>query len=420
MDTQLRSRERVQSTLNHINEIGSTSTGWERLAYSEEEERAKELIKELCIKEGMKVRYDSVGNLIARREGLQPDAPAVAIGSHLDTVYSGGQYDGTVGVVTGLEVVRRFNEEQILTKNPIELIVFVAEESSRFGMATIGSKAMAGKLDQQLAYSLEDREGVSLASAMRKAGYQIENLPNAKRNGSDLSCFLELHIEQGLELINKDKKIGIVSGIAAPTRLSIEVKGRASHSGTTSMQLRKDALVAASKVVLTIEKAAKGESEFKTVATVGALDVFPGGMNVVPGLVKFKVDIRGLHVDSKLRVIEQIKNECNYLEEDGFTVSIETIGDEQPVLLDKHIQQILKETCLEVKTDPYLMPSGAGHDAMNMASVCPTGLIFVPSKDGISHNPEEFTAIDDLVIGIDVTEKAVLKIAGVAEGNVRK
>lgn len=417
MDTQLRSRERVQLTLDQINKIGCTSDGWERLAYTTEEKEVKELIKGLCTREGMQVRYDSVGNLIARREGLNPDCPAVAIGSHLDTVYNGGQFDGTAGIVAGLEVVRRLNENQIFTKNPIELIVFVAEESSRFGMATIGSKAMVGKISKELAYSVTDRDGITLADAIEKAGYSVDHLPHALRSRSELSCFFELHIEQGMELINRNKKVGIVNGIAAPTRLSIEVKGKSSHSGTTSMELRKDALVAASKIVLATEEAANSESEFKTVATIGVMDVYPGAMNVIPGKVKMKIDIRGLYVDSKLRIIQNIKNECHALQENGFDISMITIGDEQPVLLDDNIQKILKEACHEINVEPYIMPSGAGHDAMNMPTICPTGLIFVPSKDGISHNPEEFTDIDDLIIGIDVLEKAVMNLAEVAEGN---
>ncbi|SDJ52985.1 Zn-dependent hydrolase [Salimicrobium halophilum] len=417
----MNSKERIQETLDTFNSIGERPEGMQRLAYTMEERQVHDMFAELCAKAGMQVRVDEVGNVIARKEGRIKEASPVAIGSHLDTVYTGGKYDGTGGVVVGLEVVRRLNEKQVMTDHPIELIAFVAEESSRFGMSTIGSKAMAGLLSEDSTEKAKDKEGISLKQAMERAGFPGADIAEAKREEGAMQAFLELHIEQGQELERTGKKVAIATGVAAPTRLEVIVQGRSAHSGTTSMDIRKDALSAASRLVLKIEEAAKQESSHKTVATVGVLDVSSGAMNVVPGEVAFKVDIRGLDIASKQRVIAAIESESSVLEsEKGMTISMEVLSDEEPILLDSEIQEVLKGACASVDIDPLYIPSGAGHDAMNMAKICPTGLLFVPSRNGISHNPEEFTPIEDFVTGADVLEQAVMKLAVTKEVKVSK
>ncbi|WP_226037840.1 M20 family metallo-hydrolase [Aquibacillus saliphilus] len=418
---QEQSMNRIQATLEAFNSIGVTSEGMQRLAYTFEEKQVQDLFAEFCSKEGMSVRVDEVGNVIARREGSIKDAPAIAIGSHLDTVYNGGKYDGTAGIVAGLEVIRRLNDSRIETEYPIEVICFVSEESSRFGISTIGSKAMAGELSRQSIAKVTDKKGVYLTDAMKNSGYQIEKLAKAKRYKDELRAFIELHIEQGPELEQQNKQIAIATGIAAPTRLNVLVKGMASHSGTTSMEHRKDALVAAAKQIVTIEEAAKKEMKYKTVATVGIFDVFPGAMNVVPDSVLYKVDIRGLDMQSKKRIISKLDKKIKQLEQDkGIVTTTEILSDETPILLDKDIQQVLELACEDLSIEPLSMPSGAGHDAMNMQLICPTGLIFIPSQKGISHNPAEYTPLSDIVRGVDVLEKSVLRLASVKEGKVQK
>lgn len=415
------SKERIQSTLDQFNVIGPTEQGIQRLAYTKEERHAHELLMELCSQEGMDVRVDEAGNIIARRAGRLPNAPAVAVGSHLDTVYTGGKFDGTAGVVAGLELIRRLNEKDAISDNPIELICFAAEESSRFGMSTIGSKAMTGKLTKETLAKLKDKNGIMFTDALKIAGLIKRNFLEARRGKSELSAFFELHIEQGLELEQRNKQIAIATGIAAPTRLSVVVQGRAAHSGSTSMEMRKDALVAAAQLVLEIEKAAKKEKKYKTVATVGVFDVSPGAMNVVPGMVQFKVDIRGLDNDSKQRVIKEFERECRVLQKQSdIKIHTEVMSKEEPVHLDKGIQEQLKLACRDKNVEPLLIPSGAGHDAMNMAALCPTGLIFIPSYKGISHNPEEYSETDDLVTGVDVLEAAVTRLAISKEGEVKR
>ncbi|UOQ48929.1 M20 family metallo-hydrolase [Gracilibacillus caseinilyticus] len=407
-----RTEKRIQSSLDAFNVIGETDEGIQRIAYTHNEKEAQVLFAYLCKKEGMDIKVDAVGNVIARRQGRFRNAPAVAIGSHVDTVYTGGRFDGIAGVVAGLEVVRRLNEKNIRTDYPVEIIAFTSEESSRFGMSTIGSKAMTGKLSIEQAVKQRDKDGVSLAEAMKNYNFEIDNVKEAVRSKAELHSFLELHIEQGPELEKQNKKIAIATGIAAPTRLRVGVKGMAAHSGTTSMDNRKDALIAASQLVIMVEKFAQEESLHKTVATVGVFDVFPGAMNVIPGNVEFNVDIRGLNSASKHRIVECINNEAKILEASrGVDIDVDMIGDEQPVLLDEDIRQVLLDSCKDLGIEPMVFPSGAGHDAMNMQSICPTGLIFVPSHKGISHNPKEYTAIEDIALGCDLLEKCVLELS---------
>lgn len=407
----MKSLQRIQKNLETINSIGKTDNGMERLAFTEAEQQARQWFKERCIEEGMVVRTDPVGNVIARREGKREQAGAIAIGSHLDTVYNGGRFDGTIGVLAGLEIVHRLNRKKVMTDRPIEIIAFAAEESARFGMATIGSKAMAGLLDEGCTDRLLDKDGVSLGEAMNQLGYRGELLSKAARRKEELFAFLELHIEQGPELEQLGKQVGIATGIAAPVRLKVQVNGMAAHSGTTSMVRRQDALVAASKLVLAVEAAAKREKAYRTVATVGMLEVRSGAMNIVPGDVQFYVDIRSLDRASRLRVMRSLEDTVRCVEEEnGVHVTLETISKEEPVLLDACVQQVLGNACETLGIQPNLMPSGAGHDAMNMAALCAAGLVFTPSRKGVSHHPEEYTEIADITRGVDVLEAAVLQL----------
>ncbi|MGY4688590.1 allantoate amidohydrolase [Salibacterium sp. K-3] len=404
--------ERIDEWLDQLNQIGQSSVpGLYRLAYSKEEQQAMDLFRGLCEKEGMSVREDAAGNLIARRDGTSP-LPAVAIGSHLDTVYAGGRFDGTLGVLAGLEVIHRLNEEDILTKHPLEIIVFRAEESSRFGTSTIGSKLMSGSADLKQLAALKDKDGISFPEAVEQAGFSFEQMAGAKRPETDLKTFLELHIEQGPVLENSRLPVGVVTGIAAPLRLRVHVEGKASHSGTTSMDMRKDALTGASELILELETDAQEEKEYNTVATVGRIEASPGAMNVIPGDCRFDVDIRSTEPDSRGRVYRQFIEAARRLEQKrGLSIQVETLAEETPVPLSPSIQEALTRTCRALDLDPVFLPSGAGHDVMNMAKKWPCGLLFVPSVDGLSHHPDEFTTLTDMVAAVDVLEHTVRSLA---------
>lgn len=340
----------------------------------------------------MEVNTDAVGNVIAKREGLNPELPAVACGSHIDTVYNGGKYDGTIGVLAGLELVRHLNEYDIKTEHPIEVIIFACEESARFGAATIGSKAMTGLLRGADVESLVDKDGIKLYEALTKCGFNPKHLSTAKRGSDELKAFYELHIEQGPVLEESSTPIGIVTGIAAPTRFNLIINGQAAHSGTTPMNYRKDAFLGATEIALALENAVQTETKFGTVVTIGECIVTPGAMNVVPEKAELKIDIRSTSELSKqrmkqhlLQTIEQVSKKRD------LSISTIELCDDRPVEMDEDCIQAIKDSCEELNLTYVEMASGAGHDTMNIALLCPVGMVFVPSENGLSHNKAEYT-----------------------------
>lgn len=405
-------RKRFEALFATINQYNTGDKGITRIAYSNEEQTCTHAFMRMCKAENLEIRMDSCGNVIARREGKIEGLPPVAMGSHLDTVYQGGKYDGVLGVTAALEVIKRLNEKKIETNHPIEVISFACEESSRFGVSTVGSKAMTGLFEKDKYRHLKDKDGITLEDALSYCALDINGIDQASRVNEEFKAFFELHIEQGPVLVNNHKKIGIVTGIAAPVRLIVRITGKASHSGTTPMNMRKDALLGAAEIALELEKIAKAEEDFGTVATLGVMEVFNGAMNVVPGDVELKIDMRSTSLKSRQRVQDHLVQTIASIKENR-KLEIESIeiSSEEPVILSPEINNALEMVCND-KNIPYqLMQSGAGHDAMNMTRLCPVGLLFVPSVDGISHHPNEYTAIEDILIGIDVLEEVVLRFA---------
>jgi hydantoinase/carbamoylase family amidase len=404
---------RLEAALIEVNEIGDVrGQGITRLAYSREHWAANAYFIQKCEEAGMSVRIDACGNVIARREGSEPHLPAVACGSHLDTVQHGGRYDGTLGVIAGLEMIRSLNESGIVTRSPIEIISFACEESARFGVSTIGSKAMAGKLNPASLEMLHDNEGISFPEALAAVGLDFAHIEAAQRKENELKAFFELHIEQGPLLERRGVEVGIVTGIAAPVRLEVTIQGQASHSGTTPMNMRKDALIGAAKIITALEKAALEQAEHDTVATAGVCDVLPGAMNVVPDWVSLKIDIRSTVAASRQIIIEHMFSLFRELENKrGLQIAARILSEEKPVVLDKETVRLLSSQC-EAQGIVYVnMMSGAGHDAMNMASICPTGLIFIPSRDGLSHHKDEHSSIAQIAKGAALLEQVVLRCA---------
>ncbi|GGA41008.1 Zn-dependent hydrolase [Psychrobacillus lasiicapitis] len=408
MDT----KQRYQILFNKINQYNSGNKGITRVAYTNEEQACTQAFMRACKDEGLEIRIDPCGNAIGRREGRIKGLPPVLMGSHLDTVYQGGKYDGVVGVTAALEVIKRLNEKGIETDHPIEIISFACEESSRFGVSTLGSKAMAGTFDKDKVRYLKDRNGVTLEEALALCALEIDSIEHASRKDEKIKAFFELHVEQGPVLENENIKIGIVTGIAAPVRFSIRIIGTPSHSGTTPMNMRNDALLGASQIALELEKIALNEQSYGTVATVGVLDIPASAMNVVPGEVEIKVDIRGTSLESRQRVLDHLNQTIELVKRNRqLEIISQEIISEEPVLLSTEITETMETICKEQAISYKMMPSGAGHDAMNMVKLCPTGLIFVPSVNGLSHHPDEYTDHDDILIGIDVLEKTVIHYA---------
>lgn len=403
--------ERLEKTLEIVNQFGFTDEGMNRLAYTESEQQAVQYLVELFEQEGMTVKIDAAGNVIARREGMDSQLPAVVCGSHIDTVYNGGKYDGTLGVVAGLEVIRTLNEKEITTKHPIEIIIFACEESARFGVSTIGSMAMIGEF-QDAFLRLKDKEGISLQTAMEQCNLNPRQIERAYKSPKEVKVFYELHVEQGPVLEREQKQIGIVTGIAAPTRFHVQVRGESAHSGTTPMELRKDAFLGASEIALALEEAAICEKKYGTVATVGTCEVSDGAMNVVPGKVDIAIDIRSISMESKNRVIEKLYDVITSVKEKRqLSIDVKKLYDERPVKIKEKIVQTLVDVTESLNMSYLKMPSGAGHDAMMMAKAYPTGIIFVPSKDGLSHNKDEFTSMDQIADGVRLLQEVILREA---------
>lgn len=394
-------KERVNALFKELAEFGKDGTGVSRLAYSPEDLAAHAYIIQKFEDLGLKVTRDAVGNIFARREGLNDSLPVVATGSHLDSVSPGGAYDGVAGVVSALEALTLLKDEQL--SHPIELIVFMAEESTRFGFATIGSKLIAG-IGSPESFSKSAKEGQkSYCELLTELGFKPQEYKSVQRSPEQFKSFVELHIEQGKILDQAEESIGIVENIAAPTRIRITVEGLADHSGATPMGHRRDALVSAAKLILAVEKVATNEAHNGTVGTVGVMDVYPGSITVVPGKVVLLVDIRGVDTQSIIDTVQNLKDEVsNVAEEDDVSITIDMVTADKPVALSNKLADELEDICKSKSIAYRRMNSGAGHDAMHMATLTPTTMIFIPCKDGISHNPEEYAKIDDIAIGIDV------------------
>lgn len=401
----------VAEAINNIASFSDNTTGGiDRQAFSKADNKARDYVIGLMKETGLEVRIDPIGNIIGRLEGTDKMAPAVITGSHLDTVPNGGKYDGVVGVIGGLAAIKKLKDKK--TKHPLELIVFVAEESSRFAFATMGSKAMIGKANIQAWKKAVDNSGMALPDVLKSYGLDIDSISAVARKSDDIKAFVELHIEQGPILEKKGKTIGVVEMIAAPTRLKIKVEGIAGHSGTTPMTERRDALVAASMVVLAVQDIALEQFNHGTVATVGALKVHPGAINVIPGLVEMWVDIRGINHASIIECLQDIKDAVSTIADgQDLAISIEMLSSEKPVVMDKQIVHIIEDVCRKSNVSYQLMNSGAGHDAMNMAQLTATGMIFIPSHNGISHSPDEYTDIDDIMTGIDILTGTLYELA---------
>ena len=402
--------------LNAVGRIGIGSHGAvTRLVFSVKELRSRQLLIHLMRQAGLKIHIDAIGNIFGRLDGANPKAPAVLAGSHLDTVIHGGKYDGPVGVIGALEAVRTIRENNIAFRSPLEVVCFVGEESSRFGFSTLGSSLVAGEVRPKDLTNAVDQQGTKLADVLASLGISRRNLSAIKRNPNGLKAYLELHIEQGPILEAKKKRIGLVTAIAAPSRFRVVFIGQADHSGTTPMEMRKDALVASAQLIEYVEKTCRKFSSMakgRVVGTVGAMRIEPGVINAVPGKAELSVDIRGITARSKDRVATMVKQEAGAIARArGIGVEILPIREEHPVPLDKRLLRMTKDICDEKGLDYEIMPSGAGHDAMQMAKITPAGMIFVPSTRGISHNPLEWTDPEDICLGAQLLMETMIRVA---------
>ncbi|MBR5486556.1 MAG: M20 family metallo-hydrolase [Phascolarctobacterium sp.] len=397
-------KDRVNELLMGLGEFGKTDQGVTRLAYSDEDRTAQNWLLEKVADLGLVIREDAVGNVFLRRVGEDDSLSAVATGSHLDTVIHGGIYDGMCGIVGALEALYMLQDTKL--KRSVEVIIFRAEESSRFGFATIGSKLITGNGSPESFSKAAKKGELSYIEALENWGCNPANYKEAIVGPNTYKSFSEIHIEQGKVLEETGKQVGIVHNIAAPTRFKIHIKGMADHSGATPMGFRKDALVSGAKLILAVEAAATAEKDNGTVGTVGVVDVEPSSINVVPGGVTLWVDVRGVNDESIARTLEAIKAEAKAVaESDGVAIEFEMLTADKPVALSEELAKKAEAICEAEGIDYLHMNSGAGHDAMHMAKLAPTTMIFIPCKEGISHNPAEFAKNEDICRAVEVLAK---------------
>lgn len=409
-------KRRLLRDLNAVSRIGIGDHGSvTRLVFSIKELRSRQFLIHQMRQIGLQIHIDRIGNIFGRLDGANAKTPALLVGSHLDTVLHGGKFDGTMGVIAALEAVRILKEQKLVLQSPVEVVCFVGEESSRFGYSTLGSSLVAGEIRaKDLAHAV-DTQGTKLEDILASMGIYRNNLRSMSRDPSTIKAYLELHIEQGPILEAKKKPIGIVTSIAAPTRFRVVLTGQADHSGTTPMEMRKDALVAASEFIVALEKICRRYSRMekgRVVGTVGAIKIEPGVINAIPGKAELSVDIRSITAEAKRRVVRLIQARIREIaRRRKIQVKILPLREEDPVPLDKWLIHLLKKCC-EMRNIAYeIMPSGAGHDAMQMAKVTPAGMLFIPSRRGISHSPLEWSEPEDICLGAQLLLDSVIRVA---------
>lgn len=401
--------QRLQARLDRLAQIGRTPGGGvTRLALSDEDKMARDLVREWMEETGLTVRIDDFGNMVGRRSGTEPDARPVLLGSHCDSVPFGGRFDGSLGVLGALEVVGTLNDFHVRTRRPLEVINWTNEEGARFQPAMLCSGAVAGRFSKEYVYTRTDAQGRSVGDELRRIGYLGAE---ANRPGPG-HAYLELHIEQGPVLEVEGVPIGVVEGIVGITWYRVEVVGRSSHSGATPMQLRRDALVAAAQLVERVQQLALDTGP-SAVGTVGRFQVEPNVVNVIPGLVTLSVDFRHPEPVMLERLITQFEAAAaEVASATGTQVRVERYWTSEPTRFDPNVVSAVERVVQRLGFPYRRLWSGAGHDAKYMQDICPSGMIFVRSRGGLSHCEQEYSAPEDIEAGVNVLLHAALELAG--------
>ena len=389
----------IAQLVDWLGEFGKDSEGGvTRLLYTEEWIEAQKALEKVMQEDGLTTRYDEVGNLYGRLEGSQNNDETILTGSHVDTVKNGGKLDGAFGIVAGILAIRLLKDKYGQPLRNIEVVSFAEEEGSRFPYAFWGSKNFVGIAKKEDVLDITDFNGVPFVEAMRKAGFNFRDESKAVRN--DIKGFVEIHIEQGNVLEKEGKDIGVVHSIVGQRRFTIDVTGVANHAGTTPMGYRKDALVAASHMIQDITNKAIEYGD-PLVATVGKIEVKPSIVNVVPGSALFTLDVRHTEKEALVTFTTELTNIINRIASaSGLEANIDMWMDEDPIPMDQQIVEAIEKQTKENGYNYKMMHSGAGHDSQIIAPVVPTAMIFVPSREGISHNPLEYTSPEQLAVGV--------------------
>jgi len=398
--------KRIESRIFELAKFGRDESGHGyRVAYTKGDIEGRSWFIELMKKAGLDPTIDAAGNIIGKRKGKNPSLKPIGFGSHIDMVPDGGNYDGTLGSISALEIIEVLNENNFVTEHPLEVIIFGNEEGG-----TIGSKAMVGELTTD-GLQQKSQSGLTLAEGIRTIGGNPDNIQSCIRQKGDLHTWVELHIEQGGILEKEKIQIGVVEGIVGIVHWEVTVEGFANHAGSTPMNMRQDALLAASKFILTVNEvinSVKGNQ----VGTVGKIAVLPGAYNVIPGKVVLGLEIRDLSAEKiEMLFSEMEKRAATIAKEFKTTISfLRQPNESKPALTNKALQQTINTSAKALGFSTKFMQSGAGHDSQHIASITPAAMIFIPSVGGISHSPKEFSTATDMANGANVLLQTILKL----------
>ena len=398
---------RINQTMQELGELGDSPEGMLRVAYSPEDIAGRDYAIKMMQEAGLETRIDTAGNIIGRRSGSDDSLPAIAMGSHTDTVPKGGKYDGALGVMAAIEVIRTLEEQGHNTRHPLEVINFTNEEGTRFHRWLVGSRSMSGLLEQEDLDAVDD-DGLSLGPCLADIGGDISRIEEAVRKPGELAAYFELHIEQGPYLDRSGTPIGVVTGITGRAVFEVEIEGKANHAGTTPMSTRRDALVSASKLVLAIQKMA-AEQEICRVSTVGSIKAVPNAVNVIPGSASIGLEFRDTDMEALASAEQELQRITDQAVIDD-AVDIDVIRHRftTSVPITPDMQAMVAEAAENCGFEWESLPSGAGHDAQAVANIAPVAMIFVPSLDGISHSKEEYSTPQACANGAQVLLELLL------------
>ena len=400
------SKERLLRNLKKLSEFGiNKNNGNDRVAYSDYDIQAREYLKEYLKNLGLKVEVDYAANIIARKEGANKKLKPIIFGSHIDAVPNGGHFDGPLGVIAGIEALETILDSKIITSHPLELIIFTNEEGGVFG-----SRALAGKLNND-ALGVKTASGFTNGEGVDRLGGNQKRIFEVIKSSNDYHAFVELHIEQGNILNKSNVDIGVVTGIVGLKWWDVVIEGFANHAGTTPMDERKDPMITAADFILLVRKVIS-ELPGNQVGTVGKIEAYPGAPNVIPGKVKLSLEIRDLDENKIDFLFSEIEKEAKMVaSKNETTISFSSIDiNASPALMNKQIQSLIIDSANQLNYSFKKMPSGAGHDAQDMAIIVPSGMIFIPSIDGISHSPKELSSDEDVYKGANVLLNTILKL----------
>lgn len=382
-----------------------------RVVFTQTDMRARAWLRDGFIEAGLHVREDAVGNTFARWKGTEMDLPAVATGSHIDAIPNAGGFDGTVGVLGALEAVRALRGAGFQPRRPIEIVLFTSEEPTRFGIGCLGSRLMCRALDAEGDDKLVDARGFTLRRARTDAGF-TGDLASVALQRDAYRAFLELHIEQGPILEREGIAIGVVTHIAAPAALRLTIEGEGGHAGAVLMPDRHDAFLAAAEIALAIEQAALSTGSVDTVATTGVCNIFPSAVNSIPSRVEMSVDIRDIDGKRRDSVLAAVSDACERIAtQRGVQVLREVVNADAPATCDPELVETLCSACDQERLTYRRMISRAYHDSLFMSRICPTAMLFVPCRGGVSHRPDEFASIEDIANGTRVLARALAQLA---------